>query len=124
MKYTTRLFNKLEIFITQHRQLLIKLGKLLCFGITVWLLVLVFLKIGDNAPVILRANDFGFNFLTSRNVIWSILFLEILFLSINTILTKLFHNNYKVLSFLLKFVNIEILILCLFISCQIYLLNF
>lgn len=123
MKNLKILLNQLEDFIRQHRWLLGQIGKFVCFGITIWLLLSVFFKVDSNMPVILRTNDFGFNFLTHRNVIWLILLLETIFLVINIVLARWFQNNYKVLSFWLKFVNIEIIILCLLISCQIYFLN-
>jgi uncharacterized membrane protein len=93
------------------------------FVISIFLNWLVYNKTGPNFPVIFRSNDFGINFLGSRNLLWQIPVLGIIFVYINHWLSRLFHSSHKNLSNLLFFANIGVTVLVFLISVQIYILN-
>lgn len=93
------------------------------FIISIFLNWLVYNKTGPNFPVIFRSNDFGINFLGSRNLLWQIPVLGIIFVYINHWLSKSFQDSNKSLSNLLFFANIGVTVLVFLISAQIYILN-
>lgn len=118
---------RVQIPVTAHmmktilRKSWILLG--ISFIISIFLNWLVYNKTGPNFPVIFRSNDFGINFLGSRNLLWQIPVLGIIFVYINYWLSWLFQDSNKSLSNLLFFANIGVAILVFLISAQIYILN-
>ena len=88
---------------------------------------LVYQNTGPNFPVIYRSNEFSINFLGSRNYIWIIPILGMVFIFINLWIKNLLkaknNSEEKSLSLLLFFANIGITILVLLVSIQIYFLN-
>ena len=88
---------------------------------------LVYQNSGPNFPVIYRSNEFSINFLGSRNFIWIIPILGMIFIFINLWIIDLLkvknNSEERNLSLLLFFANIGIVILVFLISIQIYFLN-
>lgn len=93
------------------------------FGLSSWILLVVFQKSAPNFPVAIRTNDFGSNFLANRFVLWQIPILGLILIALNSILARVLKDSEERLSFFLKSVNIGIAVLILLISVQIYLLN-
>jgi len=112
--------------VTAHMKNILKKSWLLLgmsFIISVFLNWLVYRKTGPNFPVIFRSNDFGINFLGSRNLLWQIPVLGIIFVYINYWFSRSFQDSSKNLSNLLFFANIGVAVLVFLISTQIYILN-
>ncbi len=117
---------RVQIPVTAHMKNILKKNWLLLgmsFIISVFLNWLVYRKTGPNFPVIFRSNDFGINFLGSRNLLWQIPVLGIIFVYINNWISRSFQNSNRDLSNLLFFANIGVAVLVFLISAQIYILN-
>lgn len=117
---------RVRIPVTAHMKNILKKSWLLLgmsFIISVFLNWLVYRKTGPNFPVIFRSNDFGINFLGSRNLLWQIPVLGIIFVYINNWISRSFQNSNRDLSNLLFFANIGVAVLVFLISAQIYILN-
>jgi len=97
-----------------------------------------FTKIAANFPAVIRANDFGFNFLAHRNAVWQIIIVGIILIFLNAFLTRYLKNDSSKtdseagdeasdkaenLRSLLFFANMVVAVLVLLISIQIYFLN-
>jgi len=94
-----------------------------CFLLSLVILFSVYLKTAPDFPVIVKPNDFGYNFLTQRLRIWYIPLLSFLFIAINKLIYQIALGRKRNLSLLVKFVNLEIAVLTLIISLQVFFLN-